>query len=156
MEKIFILSGPIRTGKSTRLIKWVTEQKSFGGIVQLVEDGKRCIVDLSKMERRFLETEDRNANTVNIGKFKFDAGVMEWAKICLMAAAKKKPGWLVVDEFGKLEMSNRGLEPVVSFLLNDFELRESTKIIVVVRENLFKEFLGKFELKEEDISTLDI
>ena len=55
MNKIFLLSGSIHTGKTTRLTEWIKNKKDVDGILQPVIDGKRHIKHISSGEIQLLE-----------------------------------------------------------------------------------------------------
>jgi len=152
MNKIFILTDKIKTGKTTRLAAWTEKQNSVAGILQPVLNGSRHIRCISTDEIRQLEihTSDKNKNTVAIGNYKFEKDILEWAKIALLADAALKTEWLIIDEFGKLEFDEKGLEPAITFLINDTELRTDTKLLIVVRDYLLENFLKKFSLGKDD------
>jgi len=152
MNKIFIVTGKIGTGKTTRLSAWVENQKSIAGILQPVINNIRNIKCISTGEIRQLELQNivANENVLSIGNYIFDKNTFEWAKIALLADASLKLEWLIIDEFGKLEFDEKGLEPVITFLINDAELREETKIIIVIRDYLLEDFLKKFSLGKDN------
>jgi nucleoside-triphosphatase THEP1 len=148
-KNIFILSAPIKTGKTTSILRWSEKQKSVLGIVQPVINNRRHLIDLSNKETKPLETEKAGGNTLEVGGFKFLKSSFEWAKIVLLYSAKQKPGWLVIDEFGKLELNGQGLEPVITYLLNDSELLAITRLIIVIRDYLVEEAVLKMGLTKE-------
>lgn len=156
MNKIFILTGKIKSGKTTWLDKWCAKEKSVAGILQPVINDKRHIKSISTGEIRQLETDKNHTDSIQIGNYFLNKSILEWAKISLLADAAMKTEWLVVDEFGKLELKNIGLEPVITFLINDLELREKTKLILVVRDYLLADFLNKFNLTAEDFEILEM
>ena len=47
MKKIYILTGAINSGKSTRLMNWATQQNNIVGIICPREKGKRELFSIS-------------------------------------------------------------------------------------------------------------
>jgi len=135
-------------------MRWAETLTSVAGIFQPVIDGKRFIKSISTNEIRQLEITPSEENFIQIGNYLFDKSVLEWAKISLLADATLKAEWLIVDEFGKLEMEDKGLEPVITFLIHDTELRKSTKLLIVIRDYLLNDFLKKFLLDKNDYEIL--
>lgn len=158
MSKIFLLSGPVHTGKTTRLSEWIKNKDGVDGILQPVIDGMRYIQHISSGEIRLLEiTPDSPENKVlTIGNYKFNNEVFIWAQSKLLSAFSKNPQWLIIDEVGKLEMSEKGLEPSIKrifYKLNDFP---DMNLVFVVRDYLVSDFLTKYSLNKKDICNLDI
>lgn len=151
---IFIYSGPIQTGKTTSIIDWANKNKNVWGIAQPAIDGKRYLIDLHTKERRTFEVEKKDSEFISIGKFKFLKSSFEWAKIVLLHAAEQKPEWIIIDEFGKLELENKGLEPVITFLIKNKKLLISTKLIIVVRDYLLDQFLDKQKLNAGSVKII--
>ncbi|MFC2085452.1 nucleoside-triphosphatase [Bacteroidota bacterium] len=147
MKNILILTGSVKSGKTTRLKEWAKHQKNVLGVLQPLIEDERFVIDLSSSNHRKLEADNSTLpqNIVNVGKYKFNKYTLEWAKICLLASANKKPEWLIIDEYGKLELENKGLEPAISYIINDTDLRLYTSIVIVVRNSLYNSFLNKFK-----------
>jgi nucleoside-triphosphatase THEP1 len=158
MNKIFLLSGPIHTGKTTRLTEWVKTQGDVDGILQPEINGKRHIKHISSGEIRLLEIlkESNEKNIITIGNYNFSNEVFKWAHNALLAAFYSNPDWLIIDEYGKLELIDKGLEPVVSKILNELIEHPDTKIIFIIRDYLVNSFLDKYSLNNKDIEFLEI
>jgi nucleoside-triphosphatase len=147
-HNIYILSGPIQTGKSTSLIEWATREDDTAGIVQPIIDNKRHITNLKTSESRLLEMDEANDNSVSVGKYNFSKPTFEWSKICLLHSYKQEPKWLIIDEFGKLELKGLGLEPVVSYLINEYKQKVNNNLLIIVRDYLLAAFLSNYKLDE--------
>jgi nucleoside-triphosphatase THEP1 len=152
---IHLFSGPIQTGKTTRLTKWIDNKDNVAGILQPVINGKRHIKNISTGEIRLLESQDKTDETVIIGNYRFNPDVFKWAQKELLNSYYKFPDWLIIDEVGKLELKGEGLEPVVTRILTD-ENEKKINILLVIRDYLLKQFLEKFSLKKDDIHILDL
>lgn len=144
------MTGPVHTGKTTRLMQWSMAQVNIDGIFQPLVDGKRFIYHISSKTLKNLET-NQNNNVTEIGKYKFSNETFEWAQNKLLEASQKNLDWLIIDEIGPLELNNRGLEPVVKEILFNSE-NSNTKILCVVRDSILEKFIehyglnGRYEL----------
>jgi len=147
MKKISIITGPIRTGKTTRLMHWASTQKSIEGLFQPVIDEKRFIYHTSSRTLKMLEVPKNSDgdNFIEIGNYRFSREVFNWGQSVLLNAIKKDLDWLVIDEIGPLELEGSGLEPAISEILKD---RDSFKgeILCVVRDSIMERFLEHYKL----------
>ncbi len=146
MNKIYIYSGKVRSGKTTRLLQWASKQEKLEGIFQPVIDGKRFIYHSASKTLRLLETSS-GSNYYRIGKYKLSKETFEWAKKFLLELFNKDFNWLVIDEVGHLELKGKGLEPVITELINNRK-KMKCNIIFVVRESLVKKFIEHYKLAE--------
>lgn len=154
MNKILIVTGKIRTGKTTRLMKWVNQQKNIDGILQPVVVGKRFLYHISSKTLVQLET-DKKENNISIGNYNFSSQAFNWAKEKLKYAVSKNLDYLIIDEIGPLELNGKGIEPTFTDIIshrNDF----SAKIVCVVREEIFGKFLSHYNISNEDYKLLSI
>lgn len=145
MKKIILFSGPIHSGKTTRLQKFISD-KNCDGIIAPVKDGKRFIQRIKTGEIKPLENESEDS--IIIGKYKFSKKTFEWAKQQIKESLQSKVDYLVIDEIGKLEMVDQGYEPMVSIVVDKFKKENSFDLILVVRESLVKDAIEKYKLKE--------
>lgn len=145
MKKIQILSGPIRTGKTTRLMKWAANKKNVDGIFQPVVDSKRFIYHISSRTLKPLET-DLEINSIKIGKYFFSKETFQWAQNQIIHSLSTNIDWLIIDEIGPLELQGAGLEPTINKIINEAENLKAN-ILCVVRDNLLAEFLSHYGLE---------
>lgn len=145
MHKVYVYSGPTKSGKTTKLMQWAATQKNLDGIFQPVIDSKRFLYHISSRTLRELET-DANGNNITIGNYKFSVDSFIWAGELILNAVNNELDWLIIDEVGPLELEGKGLEPFISKV---FEIRENYKfkIICVVREKLLDRFLTHYKLE---------
>ena len=71
-------------------------------------------------------------------------------------AVKTKPEWLIIDEFGILELDGKGLEPEFTNILNRIKNQDHTKLLVVVRKNLLDQFLDKYKLNNDEVDLISV
>ena len=82
MKKILLYTGPVKSGKSSRLLSFVQNKKDIGGILSIVIDKKKYLYNISSGEKRLLEAEpaDSEMEIINVGSFTFKKNI-SW-KIC--------------------------------------------------------------------------
>lgn len=148
VSPIYILSGPVRSGKTTRLEKWVQAQANIDGILAPVIDEKRCLRHIASAETKLLEK--RNCSEadqlIRIGRHTFSEEVFTWAREKLCLCMETKRDWLIIDEIGPLELDGMGLEPVVSQILSARKQFPDLKIVLVVRESLKDKMLRHYSI----------
>ena len=157
MKKILLYTGPVKSGKSSRLLSFVQNKKDIGGILSIVIDKKKYLYNISSGEKRLLEAEsgDSEMEIINVGSFTFKKKVFEWGNEVLKKAAQKKYSYLIIDEIGLLELAGEGLSPAANEIIKNFS-NNVQQIIVVVRESLLNKFLDHFKIdnsKTEYFST---
>lgn len=154
MKNLFILTGPVHTGKTSRLMHWATRKKNIDGIFQPVIDGKRFIYHIASRILRLLETDAKGEVTM-IGKFKFSNQTFDWAKNILDDCMNKELEWLVIDEIGPLELEGKGLEPAVSKIINQVDMLNGN-VLCVVRDSILEKFVKHYHLESKyDLINLD-
>ena len=158
MNRVYLLSGGVGSGKTTAISEWIRSKNSVGGILQPVINGKRYLQDISTGETRLLElTENIDKNDIiSVGNYKFSGSVFNWAREKLISAFYTKPELLIIDEYGKLEINDRGLEPAISRIMNDLNDYQNINPVFIVRDYLVSEFLRKYRLNRNDIINLEI
>ncbi|MCJ7554824.1 MAG: hypothetical protein MUO34_13190 [Ignavibacteriaceae bacterium] len=158
MKRIYILSGSIKSRKTTSLIKWINGKQKVDGILQPVINGKRFLQHISSGENRQLEISGKVTaeNEVEVGKYKFDKNVFSWAQEKLLYAYREDLEWLVIDEFGKLELIGNGLEPAISKIINEKAENSKANIIIIIRDYLVNEFISKYKSDLTEIQFLDL
>ena len=148
---IYIFSRPIHSGKTTELRRWCDEQKNIAGILMPDIDGSRKILDLHSKGVFDIECADA-ANTkkliTSVGRFHFYTAAFEKANSIILAALNKTPGWLVIDEAGKLELEGKGfyesIVKAVDVYSND---KVAGNLLITVRESLCNEVISFFKIK---------
>ena len=154
---IYILSQPIRSGKSTNLLKWVATQNNIGGILSPDIEGKRMIYSITSNKYIPFEVSANEKEAVQIGRFFFSAEAFETAKTILQNDATKDLDLLIIDEIGKLEISEqKGFEPVVTEIIKKFQATPTiTKLLLVIRDTLLEEAIKHYHLQNASVVDLD-
>ena len=158
MSGIYIFSGAVQSGKTTRITEWIRNKTNVDGILQPVINGKRYLRQISSGETRLLEIQPDSdeENIICVGKYKFSGDVFTRARSHLLSAFNGNTEWLIIDEFGKLEIEGRGLEPAVSKILNDLSDHPNTNPVIIIRDYLVTDFLDKYKLTENNIKRLEM
>jgi len=157
-QNLYILSGQIRTGKSTRLLNWANNNENVKGIIQYNENGKRILYDIGSKLKRSLEFEETAGieKQIRVGNYIFNQDTFIWAKERLLFAFSQNPKWIIIDEFGKLEFQNQGLEPVVSKIINSTQKQSKINLIIVIRDSLKSDFIERYKLKNHNYKDFNL
>ncbi|MFA7229447.1 MAG: nucleoside-triphosphatase [Melioribacteraceae bacterium] len=145
MNPVYILTGAVHSGKTTKLMKWAVTQSNIDGIYQPVIEGKRFIYHIGTRALKPLETGEEE-NITPIGKFKFSNITFEWSRQILKSCLSKKPDWIIIDEIGPLELAGKGLEPAFTEVIES-KGKISSRILCVVREDILDKFIEKYQLQ---------
>ena len=155
MKPINILTGPIQSGKTTRMMAWVKYHQKCDGILAPVLNKKRFLYSIHQNEYRLLDADNedvRDNNIVSVGKFSFLNSTFVWAKEQLRDAMERRPKWLIIDEIGPLELRGEGLEPMIGKIFKKYKRTKNNHLIIVVRENLLKKAIEHYKLYEDYIT----
>lgn len=147
MNNIYIFTGEIKSGKTTRLEKWIARNPNSDGILAPYINGKRYLKRIKTNETKLLEYtgDDPNMELTEICNYKFLKSVFDWGKEELYCAFLQKPEWLIIDEIGPLELKSEALEPIVTQILND-KNNPNTNIVLVVRKKLVEKVIEHYKL----------
>ena len=151
--KIYILTGEIQTGKSTKLNQWALEKHGaglkLGGIINPLIDGEKRFVDAFNFQSFEMNARKNEKEIIEVGNFKFSSDAFAKAKSILKQAASSELDYLFIDEIGKLELNNSGLEPMVSKILKPLAKDTRTKnIVCVIRQSLLEKAAEHYLLKD--------
>jgi hypothetical protein len=168
MNQVFILTGDIRTGKTTWLRHWICLLKLQGqeiyGFVSLdAKSGSMSSIEKSNTLRSLLnvntlETIDFEVSTdvahvdecIQIGQFNFKKSAfsqgMSWLKKSIESPSAD---WIIIDEVGKLELhKNEGFYPDLDLFFKEYQRKSSedfhANLLVVVRTELLSTFTEKY------------
>ena len=150
---ILILSGPVRSGKTSFLGKLVRELRrqavGFDGFlsVSVLKDGELIGYDLHDLNGDKASPYIRKEGAVaweKVGPYFFIPEALEMAKQIILS--HRKDNFLIVDEVGPLEIRGGGIWPALRVALS----KPSLRCLLVVRSNVLREFrklLGPAPLK---------
>ncbi|OBX24088.1 MULTISPECIES: nucleoside-triphosphatase [Bizionia] len=149
---IYILTGAIRSGKTTALVNWFKNRQDVDGL--LCPDnsvGKRYFFKIQSEVEFELEigTEVETEKIIQIGNFRFLKSAFDKANTYLMSIASENPKThIIIDEIGKLELKNDGLHESAEQLISKFQLDEEHHVILVVRDYLLEAVLEHYTISE--------
>jgi len=155
-SNIYILTGPVHTGKSCALTELAQEfsklDKTVRGLLNPSIDGQKWFLDFESGDRFTME-ESEQKDSIKVGRFIFSAKAFERARKVIHASSQLRSELFIIDEIGKLEMKGDGLEPAISFALKAIEDSEIKNIILVVRDYLVEDAITHFGLEAAQIIT---
>jgi len=151
-NKIYIISEPIHSGKTTMLWQWANNTHLVGGFLTPDIEGKRKLLKIDSGLNYDLQLPD-DAEGIKIGKFNFSEYTFAIAREWLKEAKENKYNWFVIDEIGRLEINeNKGLEPALNNLLNDFKHQVyNTKLLLVIRDYLLNDVLKHYQITHFEV-----
>ena len=144
---IFLLSGPIRSGKTTRLLNWAKTRSDVGGILTPDQNELRVLIDISLNEQFTFQVTEKYENTIPIGRFYFSSDAFQTGRNIIARERRSTKNWLVIDEVGPLELQGQGFEPEISNTIDFFKKQNLAKnLLLVVRQNLLDEALRHYKI----------
>ena len=161
---IYILSGDIRTGKTTALSNWIEARDDVNGILcPDGVDGKRYFLNIKTNDTFPLEANLQNeSELITIGPFQFLKSAFKKANTYLISlASEMNSQYIIIDELGKLELKNQGLHQAAESLIPEFTFKDDQHLILVVRISLLDEIIKHYNmshysiLNKEDLARLN-
>lgn len=161
---IYILTGDIRTGKTTALLDWCKSRNDVNGVLcPDDENGLRYFLNIKSKDTYPLaaNSDTEENNIISIGPFQFLKSSFQNANDYLLQSNDQRDYlYLVIDELGKLELKNIGLHDSARSIVNQHENSKSHHLILVVRESLLNDIIEHYSiseysvLKKEDLETI--
>ena len=144
--KIFIISGEINSGKTTRLVQWLDNRTDVGGILTPKINGERVFQDAASGQTWPMEATE-NEEQLLVGRYRFSADGFQKA-LSVLESALMNPAirFLVVDEIGPLEMRNEGFAAFLRTALSSLENDPEKNLILVIRNSLVESVLNHFQI----------
>lgn len=150
-KQVLILCDQIQTGKTSVINDSLPFLKPCMGFICPDIDGSRKLVDLNTMKiHEFQIKQPIYSGDIQIGKFTFLGSTFKLAQKLLSSIPSDYTGYVVIDEIGKLELKESGLEPALSkFLINSID--KPYTIVLVVRDYLLEDVIEKYHLNNAKI-----
>lgn len=142
MHNIFILTGPVGSGKTTRLLDWALKTDDVYGIATPVIRNNRMIFNISSLEVFAMEAEEHAVDKISIGKYDFNPYAFEKAVNIIEEAIRLDKGFIVIDEIGPLELQGHGFSKILKNILSND--KRNYNLVLVIRERLLEETLSHF------------
>lgn len=155
---IYLLTGPIHSGKTTALLNWANDKKHVTGVLSPDVDGKRHFLLLPKKQLQLMEASSAETEILEIGRWRFSAAAFKQSITYLEAELEPSTEWMILDEIGPLELRDEGFAFFLHRLLKDAStIRKG--VILVVRNTALEPVkihfgLHRFEVKEISIPEL--
>lgn len=154
-RRIYLLTGPVHTGKSTALLQWISRQTlSIGGFVTPEINEQKQMYFIAEGTYAPFEISPENgqfSGLTTIGRYTFLQSAFDNANRLLQTPVSDNIALIVVDEIGKLELRGEGLDKGIRALLS----QHSGMILFVVRDSLLEEAMQHYTLKEAGILRAD-
>ena len=156
VQKVFIVTGSIRGGKTTFVKKLIELLKSYnikvGGILsERVMDGSATIgydlLNIETGEKVDFLRQNSEYGEGTIGRFTICLKGLEEGKKILSSGIQHKNNIVIIDEVGFLEIQNKGWSVCIDQLLE----KSSNHILITVRDSYVGKVKTKWNLKEGDI-----
>lgn len=148
---IYIFSRPVHSGKTTELIQWHKQHKVATGVLMPDIQGSRKIMDLKTGELFDITCSDETVGEeaiVRVGSYRFYTLAFDKANAIIMNALAENPGWLIIDEAGKLELGGKGFYSSLTKAIAFYDKPEQAgKLLITVRESLAEEIRQFFNIK---------
>jgi nucleoside-triphosphatase THEP1 len=145
---ITIFSGPIHSGKTSRLLQWAGRQPDVAGIATPVREGLKVLYDLAEKKYHPLQIDAASHSTVvciTIGKYLFSQAAFLTGRQILEQAAQQNQGWLIIDEIGPLELDGQGFEPAAGRIIRQYVARKrSSNLLLVIRDTILHRVLDYY------------
>lgn len=143
--KIRIVTGPVHSGKTTKLFKYVYENNNIDGILAPIVNNKRRLYHIRSRTIKELEVEIKNEKTISVGKYHFLKQSFDWANECLITSLNSNADNLIIDELGKLELKGEGLHESMSEIIKKYKVNNK-HLILVVRDYLLDDVLEYYSI----------
>ena len=147
-RQIFILTGKVHSGKTTRLIEWLHNKDNAAGIISPVINSERQIFLYPDYEYIKLEANENSEKEILLcGKYKFFKDAFIKANNYFDSLDFENLDWVIIDEAGLLELNDEGLHDSMKKAAIKF-LEEKTKfsLIIIVRDYLVEKIVDKYNL----------
>jgi nucleoside-triphosphatase len=150
-NEVLIVTGLVRSGKTTRLLDWASKQEIVKGIASPFSGNKRMFYDLSTHESFSMEAKE-GEESMKIGKYNFSIDSFKRAVRIIAEGIENNSGFLVIDEIGPLELENKGFNKILRKILST-ENREFS-LVLVIRDTMVDDVLKQFGIKNYSLLNL--
>jgi nucleoside-triphosphatase THEP1 len=143
---IIIVTGPIHSGKTTKLQQIIQQWKKvdISAILEpLDKNGNRTLFVYPQENTIMLQTDEQDG-AIECGPFYFLAGAFETAA----SMVKTQCSIFILDEIGKLEIQNKGFHSLMIRILENYKNGLIDIVIVVIRDTLLHSALQHYQMKD--------
>ncbi len=153
--KIKIVTGPIQSGKTTKLFKFINENKNTEGILAPIVNDKRRLYHISTKTIKDLEVDSESEKTISVGKYHFLIESFDWANQILLKGFQSSVDSLIIDEIGKLELKGEGLHDSVNKIISNVD-ETNKNLIIVIRDYLLEDVLQFYSIGADNYEILSL
>ncbi|APF18851.1 hypothetical protein Calab_3218 [Caldithrix abyssi DSM 13497] len=134
---IYLLTGVVRSGKTTRLLEWSKNRRDVAGILTPDRRQRRVLLDVRTGSEHPFQVQSKAESVISIGRFTFSARTFEIGRAILKREREADCRWLIIDEIGPLELRGKGFEPEVEATIRFFKNHAPQRnLILVIRDTL--------------------
>jgi nucleoside-triphosphatase THEP1 len=155
--KIDIYSEAVHSGKSSRLMSRYRKQDLSNGFICPDIYDKRYILHVKTGRLHTFQVDENFSGTkIPVGKYLFSELGFETSRSILfemqhdLKDIEASDVW-VIDEVGKLELKNEGLEPALSLFLQAAKQAAKGRLIIVIRDYLLGRAIEKYALHDATV-----
>jgi len=163
--QIFVLTGPVRSGKTSSLMQLVQDFPSAGGILTPVIEKKRYLYGVREGVYYRFECNNENeesAEILRVGSYRlYKDAFKRGGDLILENFRDEDCSLILVDEIGKLELNGEGFDTSIRQLLKLWKAEDCTKVIIfIVREYLLNQVIhsygigGAILIRKEQLSEI--
>lgn len=146
LSNIYILTGPVRSGKTTAIMNWLSLRNDAHGILSPDINGERMFYNICTKEIFPMLAVENEKSVFEVGKYIFSK--KNFDKACaIITDALDKEGWIVIDEIGPLELRKEGF----AFVLGKIISSNRRSVLLVIRDNILSEVITTFQLDQPTI-----
>ena len=151
---IFILTGPVRSGKTTSLQDWSANNENIDGVLCPENDeGHRFLIKMKTNEILPLEVKNttlvKQDELIGVGPFQFLKIAFKQANEYLIQASNiQNYKYLIIDELGKLELRNMGLHTAANKVIQRHMFDINHHLILVVRSSLVESMIAHYKISK--------
>ena len=145
---IYIISGDIKTGKSTALTEWIKGRSDVYGVLSPRDDkNHRYFLNVKTHEAFTMETASKDDDSIIVGPYHFLKTAFKKANSIIETAARQQTsGFIIIDELGKLELRTEGLHKSAVLAINRTKYEAHLHTILVVRTPLLETILKRYDI----------
>jgi len=152
---IFLLTGPVHSGKTTRAGRVVEMIRAKGVRVSgflapgRFDAGVRSgytLLDVEDGSRMPLASIRNEMGWVRYGRFFFNPAALQKGEKIINRAIRESSRFLVIDEVGPMELAGLGWSGILGFMAERREIKQ----LWVVRESLVCEVLSRWKVTPEN------
>lgn len=143
---IHLLTGPVRSGKTTTLLNWVEGRGGVGGFLCPDAGGTRKLYEIGPGRWHPFQLDGPGGgDSVRVGRFAFDRSAFDLAGRIVEEALSRGPELIVVDEVGKLELGGSGFAGVVRAVITAHDSGSFPgDLLLVVRQSCLRGVIARF------------